>query len=237
MKMSDRIIFSIVAFLLFFALFAYLFNSYLIALLLSFGLCLVCFFIMSHIKRKDVISTDAFAKRLLLLGKEESDKLIEKLHPTAVKTDYGYLLDDTIVINKIKYSSLSEEDIASSYRLAVKENIDKVKIYCLKVDKRGILLINELLIKVETVNIKKMYNELKRGSLLPEKPPKLKKKGIKGLFVGLIFIPTKGFLFASVSLAILSLLSPIKLYYLVFAFTNALIGLIVEIIKNRRQAN
>lgn len=237
MKMSDRIIFSIVAFLLFFALFAYLFNSYLIALLLSLGLCLVCFFILSHIKRKDIISTEDFAKRLLLLGKEESDRLIENLHPTAQKTDYGYLLDDTIIINKIKYSSLSEEDIASSYRLAVKENVDKVKIYCLKVDKRGILLINELLIKMETVNIKKMYNELKKGSLLPEKPSKLKKKGIKGLIVGLVFIPTKGFLFASVSLAILSLLSPVKLYYLVFAFANALIGLIVEVIKKHRQAN
>lgn len=233
MKRSDRFIISITLFLLSFALFSYLLDSYIISALIGGGFSILFLLLIRLIKPRENITIDEFAKRILLFGKEESDKLIEKLNPNAVKTEYGYINNNGIILNKLKYSPLSEEDIASAYRLAIKENIENIAIYCLRVDKKAILLINELLQTVKTVPIKKLYSQLKKENILPDKAQKIKKKGFKGLIVGLYYIPTKHFLFVGLVLAILSLISPIKLYYLIFAFINIAIGLILEIIKKK----
>lgn len=232
MKKSDKLIITVVIFLFSFALLCYLLDN-LIALPLSITISILFLLSVNLIKPKNNITVDEFAKRILLLGKEESDKLIEKLNPTALKKDFGYISDDLIILNKVKYSPLSEEDVASAYRIAIKEGASEVLLYCLRVDKKALFLINELLIKIKPISIKKMYSSLKKISALPDKPPKIKRKGIKGLIVGLCYIPSKHFLLISVVLSLMSLVSPIKLYYLIFAFIDALIGLVIEIIKRK----
>ncbi len=233
MKKSDKFVMAMILFLLTFALFSFLLDNYIISALIGGGIGILFLFIERLMKPRDNISLDEFAKRILLLGKEESDVLIEKLNKSAFKSEYGYRVGNSILLNRLKYSPLSEEDVASAYRLALKEKAEKVTIYCLRVDKKAILLINELLVKIQTISVKKLYSQLKKESLLPDKAPKMKKKGIKGLIVGLYYIPSKHFLFVGIALAILSLISPIRLYYLIFAFINTTIGLIIEILKRK----
>lgn len=235
MKKSDVVILSLMISVLLASILAYFSNSWLIAVLsLIFFLVLFISAFLLKKNRSSNISRDDFVNNILLLGKEKSFEYINLLYPNMQTLDDKYIHGDCLISNNIKYSGLGEEEIAICYRKAKQENLKKIVIFCYFADKKAMSLAYRLSIPTVVYSSKKLYNLLKSKDLLPSKENAiLKKKGIKTIFSQLAFIPVKYFAFSSMSSAFLSLIIPFKLYYLIFACINAIIGIVVFFINKR----
>ncbi len=176
-----------------------------------------------------------FLQELLLKGKEKSNEYIRMLFPKCVNGE-PMIQDKTLIINKIRYSPLGEEDIADCYRQTMSNNCDKAIIFANYADKKALNLSFKLPLSVTIYNFRKLYSLLKEKNLLPETASvKLKKRGVKEIISNLRYIPIKYFAISSISTALLSLIVPFKIYYLVFASINALIGITITVINKKEE--
>lgn len=235
MKKSDVIILSLMISFVLASILAYFSNSWLIAVLsLIFFLVLSISLFLMKKNRTSNISRDDFVNNLLLLGKEKSLEYINLIFPDMQAFEDKYVFEKSLISNNIKYSGLGEEDVAACFRKAKENNFDKIVIFCHYADKKAMSLAYRLSIQTVVYSTKKLYNMLRSKKLLPEKENAiLKKKGIKTIFSQLAFIPVKYFAFSSMSAAFLSLFIPFKLYYLIFACINAILGIVVFFLNKR----
>lgn len=237
MKKSDIIILSIAVCLVTGGIIAYITESFIVGILSAIIFLIIAFLLFSMKKNSNRISKEVFIQELLLKGKEKSNKYIRLLFPNCTN-DKPMIQNKTLIINKIKYSSLGEEDIADCYRQAVSNSCDKAIIFANNVDKKALNLSFKLPIKVTIYNYRKLYSLLKEKNLLPENASvKLKKRGIKEIILNLRYIPIKYFAISSISTALLSLIVPFRLYYLIFAAVNVLIGITITIINKKAEGH
>lgn len=236
MKNSDMIILALMLCVLAGGVFAYITASWII----GFGAIVVfiCFFIFcsaSIKKRNRYISREDFITALLIDGKEKSNLYIKCLYPTAEFRDEKFICDETLICNCFKFSALNEEDVASCFRYAKKHGLKKAVIFTNNADKRALNLSYRLDLPILVYNYKKFYSTLKSGGFLPDKNGErlLKKQNLKAILSGFAFIPVKYFAWSSISTAFLSIFLPMKIYYLVFAVINAVLGIAVCILNRK----
>ena len=85
--------------------------------------------------------------------------------------------------------------------------------------------------------MKKLYSLLKTKRILENKSTAvLKKRGLNNILNNLAYVPIKYFALSSISTALLSFVVPMKIYYLIFALINALLGIIVFFLSKRQSA-
>lgn len=233
MKKSDIIILSIAVCLVSGGMLAYITESFVVGILSAIIFMIISFLIFSMRKKSNRISKEAFIQDLLLEGKNKSNEYIRKLFPNI--TDGELMIQNsTLIMNKIRYSSIGEEDIADCYRQAITNNCNKVILFSNNADKKALNLSYKLPITITVYNYRKLYSLLKEKDLLPDKPSiNLKKRGIKAIILDLRYIPVKYFAISSISTALLSLIVPLRIYYLVFATINAIIGITISIINKK----
>lgn len=236
MKNSDIVILALMLCFLAGGVFAYITASWAI----GFGAIVVfaCFFIFcSALKQKSnrYVSREVFITTLLIDGKEKSNVYIKCLYPQAEFRDEKFICDDTLICNLFKFSALNEEDVASCFRYAKKHNLKKVIIFTNNADKKALNLSYRLDMSILVYNYKKFYSMLKSVGVLPDKNSEtvLKKQNLKAIISGFAFIPVKYFAWSSISTAFLSIVLPLKLYYLVFAVINAVLGIIVFVLNRK----
>lgn len=235
MKKSDVIILSIMISVLFASILAYFSNSWLVAILslIFFLILFISLFLLKKNKTAN-ISRDDFINNLLLLGKDKSTEYIKMLFNDIQPFEDKFVCENALISNNIKYSGLSEEDIAVCYRKAIQNNFYKIIIFCYYADKKAMSLAYRLSVPTVVYSSKKLYNMLRSKKFLPSKEiAVLKKKGIKTILNQFAFIPVKYFAFSSMSSAFLSLIIPFKLYYLIFACINAVLGIIAFFLNKR----
>lgn len=235
MKKSDIVILSIAVCLVTGGIIAYITDSLGVGILSAVIFLIIAFLLFSMKKKSNRVSKEVFLQELLLKGKEKSNEYIRMLFPNSTNVE-PIIQDKTLIINKIRYSSIGEEDIADCYRQTVSNNCDKAIIFANNVDKKALNLSFKLPISVTIYNYRKLYSLLKEKNLLPENASvKLKKRGVKEIILNLRYIPIKYFAISSISTALLSLIVPFRIYYLIFATINALIGIAITVINKKEE--
>lgn len=239
MKKSDIILLSIMISVFLGSILAYFTSSWIIGLLSIMLFCtIICIGFMLIKKKNNYISRDDFVNNLLLLGKEKSNQYIKRLYPDIVEADGNMIIqNETLISNCIKYSALGEEDVAVQYRTCKKLGLSKIIIFTNYADKKAMNLSFRLDIPTTVYPMKKLYSLLKTKRILENKSTAvLKKRGIANILNNLAYVPIKYFALSSISTALLSFVVPMKIYYLIFALINALLGIIVFFLSKRQSA-
>lgn len=134
-----------------------------------------------------------------------------------------------LVFPNYKYSACSAEEIAKFYRIAKERGAKKIWILSRLNARSLVLFANSLDLDIEFKSSRAVRKFLYDRNMLPEKTVKDKKKTpVKWREVlSNIFIKrrAKYFLVAGLSLAFLSLFSPLKIYYAVVAALTLALGL------------
>ena len=181
-----------------------------------------------EIFRKDKINTkcsfNAFIKYYALEG---NGKIKEKIKEYLAKLEIAEEGNDYLIINNgnklecvffaFKFSSLSQEDIAKCYRLAKEKKAVKAYILGRNTMRTTLSLLSEINLNIIFISAKQLYKCLNKCNLLPELNtfPKVKKRNKLKTFLAIFFSKNnaKHFLFCGVILALMSLITPIKIYY------------------------
>ena len=126
---------------------------------------------------------------------------------------------ETLVFANFKFSPCSMDDIAKFYRTAKELNIAKVLVLSRLNPRNVVLFANSLDVETEFVSSHKVRKFLIKQNRLPEDLPKKEKKTPvdKREIIRSVFVRkrAKYFLISGITLAFLSLIGPMKIYYAV----------------------
>ena len=242
MKTVD-IIFLFAVFLLFiFLLTSYLFNNFVIGLLISIAVGLLGFLSYKSLNKDGKRQKkSSFFASILLYGKDYSNKLISFLIPTEkfIIQKEGYLIIDgerkILVFNNIKYGNVNEEDISKIFRINLVENCHKVILFCRDIDKKALTLFASLPFEYQVVNLKNLYRLCEKKGLVPQEKVLVKTKPNLKVFIKNSFSvkSMRYFLFSALSLSLLSLITPLKTYYLIFSGINLVLCILSLVISRK----
>ena len=126
-----------------------------------------------------------------------------------------------------KFGSLSEEDVAKSYRLAEKYRCEAIYALTNHLDRKAIAVAEYIPQRFTVIGASALYKYLLKKGLVPPKEAMERKKGKGGAFLktALNARNAKFFVWAGLSTALLALFTPITTYYIVFSFINLLVAL------------
>lgn len=185
--------------------------------------------ILNRRKDKNKITVAQMEDRLALYGIGGQVEFFVKATPpcfTPVPFDCGFEAtincEKVIIFPNYKFSPCSMEEIAKFYRLAKEKNSKRIWILSRLNPRSLVLFARTLDVEFEFKNSKTvrkfLYNRNMLMEKIPKKPVKRNKINWKELISG-IFIKrrAKYFLFVGLSLAFLSIFSPLKIYYAVMS--------------------
>lgn len=215
------------------------------------GLCIVAlvisaiFFFTKKFYNKDEekISKKDYMRTLLLEGKdyilEQMRKVFSAFYTTEIIKE-GVTIEINgnriIIYNGFKFNALNEEDVANAYRAAKYLETEEIYFFYNTANRRALTLSNYISCKAHLLSYKSFYRLAKKANVLP---PKIKTK--KPRRWGLIFKSVasyaniKYFLFAAVSTGLLSIVTPLRTYYLIFAIVNLILAIIIVIITSKQE--
>ncbi len=244
MKLFDYILAVAAAFAVVFALISYLTDSFVFGLTLSIVLLIGGFFAYKTATpiARNGKSKRYFFKTSLLYGKEYTDRLILTILQSVTEITQA---DDCLVMNgktksvafnNIKFGNLTEEDAAIGFRTALKLNADRLFFFCREADRKALILLASLDKRVTVINLKSLYRLAKKQGILPVEEKALRAKRdwrflLRGAVSG---VSVRYFLFSSIGLALLSAITPLKTYYLVFSGVNLLFSITALILFGRQ---
>ncbi len=229
-RLLDGTIFFLTYFLLFYSVFIkFLDKSIAIPIIILIYVCICVCNALANRKRKSIEMTmEEMPVYLALMDRQKQTELFFSLVPDAQKGNFNspyftYIENGkrTLVAVLYRYFNLTQEDIASAYREAQKEEVDKIIILTRKWERKTLTLTAVLPIPFYFPDKFTVYKALKKHNALPKKPPLPKKKerqkiSIKEQFTAIFTEKrAKYFLFSALTLIIMSFLTPLKNYYLI----------------------
>lgn len=169
-----------------------------------------------------------------LMGVDECTKHFLKLFPEtydATTESAGYIsyrenntAAKKLLLVSLKFSAASADDIAKAWRYARDNGMEKITVLTKPVPRSLLIMARSLSVEFEFVEQRRLYKFLVRHNALPEKNHGLaqkKKKAklpVKEIFSGAFSAKhTKLFILSGFSLTLLSLFTPLKIYYLITA--------------------
>lgn len=245
-KSIDKAIIILLSIITAFLLFSYIADSYFTGIICTALLaCIVSIFIVKNQKRspKDSISKREFVRRILL----EGNGYLTDIFSHCIGNSYTIVKDgDSLILtaeNKsiliypaYKFGSLSEEDIAKSYRIAVKHNSDKIFVLTNHTERKALAISEYIPQKISIISVKTLYGFLAKKELLPQKTINNKKRKIGIILKECIsYSNIKFFLFAAFSTAFVAFFTPFKLYYIIFACINVLLAFLTLLFAGKGQ--
>lgn len=232
-KVIDTIIFTLAFFIVAYGLISDFAPKKLAIILTSLAyLVLIIIFILINMRRKVAVkdmSADEMPTYLALMDREKQTELFYNLvsaeHRVAFFSPYFIYKvgqNKALVAVLYRFINLTQEDIASAYRVGVKEEVDEIVILTRARERKTITLTALLPVKFTFPSKYSVYKALKKHNALPQKPSKPKRQKIrydKSLILNSVFSSQKSrfYLFLSLIFAFLSLLTPLKTYYLISA--------------------
>ena len=235
MKTADTVFAFGVLLLFIFMLCSYLTDSFLTGLAVSVCVGAMTFLSYKSFNKKENRrkNRSTFFNNILLYGKEYSDRLISYLIPTNAhrieNKDYIILngRKKTLILNNIKYGNANEEDVAKIFRINLLEKCEKVIMFCRDIDKKALTLLSTLTLEYRIVNIKNLHRLAeKKGLIHEDSAPNRPKPKLRVLVKNTFSVKSmRYFLFSALGLSLLSLITPLKLYYLIFSGINLILGL------------
>ena len=182
---------------------------------------------------KDKLSKRNFVRYVLLRGKDALKELVEKSfgeNREIADADGHTLLrgeETTLIYYAYKFGTLSEEDVAKSYRLAEKYRCDAIYALTDHPDRKAIAVTEYVPQRFTVISGATLYKYLLKKGLIPPKSALRKKSGKVRLVLktALSGSNAKYYVWAGLSTALLALFTPITTYYIVFSFLNLALAL------------
>ena len=244
-KTVDRVLLILLAASVFFALFFSLTKSLVLSLLCSFLTIGILFFASKCIKPKtpkDLLSKRDFIRYVLLNGNNclktlvessfsEKESPIDREGNTIIEGSEGRAL----IYYAYKFGSLSEEDIAKAYRIARDANAQKIYALTNHAERKALAVTEYIPQTCTIVGASTLYKYLLKRSLIPPKSVFMRKKSrTANLFrAALDRGNVKYYCIAGLSTSLLSLLSPLKTYYMIFSFLNLALAIVSLIFSEK----
>lgn len=210
----------------------------------SLSVCILVFFaavLIMEILRKDKNESkcpyNSFVRYFALEGnnalKEKIKDYISPMEITEEGSDFLIIQNGNekeCIYFAFRFSSLSQEDIAKCYRVCKEREIKKGYILGKDTVRTTLSLAGELNLNINFISAKQLYRCLKNKNLLPvtATKTKIKRKGKIKFFLSVFFSKNnvKHFLFGGIILALMSLITPLKVYYLSVAAITLAFSLI-----------
>jgi len=244
-KVTDKIILNLLLFVLILCWILYFTKSWWLSI--GFGVFaavlvnLLWFGISTRFANAKTLSRAELFRLLSVMGSDESTALLFSTLPVDARSDFAppffVLNDDTLVFNNIKFVPTTEEDIAKLYRACKARGFTKAILVARRTDRRLLAFAASLGLSVRCPDPLTVKHYLYRHNALPEPPAPLKIKlpkfKIKELF-SVIFERRKAkyYIFSGVMLLLMSLITPLRLYYLIFASVPLIFALISFLSKD-----
>lgn len=197
-----------------------LFSKWEIALIVSCALTACALYVLLVLSKHKRIpyGEDRLALEFALKGNEYVIKtVLSAIKNSKIENGCNYiLLENCAIIANFKFSSLSASDMQSVCALATKLQRDKIFVIARSVDRKAFQVSSAYEIKVKIIKIKEVFKFLKKHDALPPLK-KIKAKPTIHALLETIFNRQnfKHYVFSGIVLMLVSLLTPLKIYYIV----------------------
>jgi len=236
-KTVDKIGISMIAALLSFLLFYRLTDSVTVAAISSILASAVVVLFVRLVKPrepKNRIGKRNFVRYVLLHGNEVLKQRIEASfegrYPMEQADGHTVLAlkERTLIYYIYKFGSLSEEDVAKSYRLAEKSGCTVIYALTSHLDRKAIAVTEYIPQRFTVIGASTVYKYLAKKGLLPPKDALSRKKEKRLSFLKTVFCASnaKYYVWAGLTTALLALFTPITTYYIVFSFVNLVLAVL-----------
>ena len=209
-------------------------------------LTLCCFALALKLLRpkapRDILSQRDFVRYILLNGNATLRDLVVRSFPQGTSSfdvDGNTILREQneccLIYYAYKFGALSEEDVAKCYRLATKHNVTIIYALTNHSERKALTVTEYIPQRFNIVNTATIYKYLIKRGLIPSKEVFKHKKSKITNFFHVIINKTniKYYLICGLSASLISLITPLKVYYLVFAFLNLFLGVLSLIFSER----
>ena len=233
--------FLLLCFLLFFRVTRSLFISAVAAFLLLATLLLFLRLIRPR-SPKDLLSKRNFIRYVLLNGNGVLKATVENsLSDKYEATDLGehtllsYGDKKILVYYAYKFGSLSEEDVAKSFRIAKKCGAEKIYALTNHLDRKAMAVAEYIPQSFSVINATTLYKFLLKKGLIPKKEALRRKSGKAFDFLKTVLKSenAKYYVWAGLTTALLALFTPITTYYVAFAFLNLALAVATIFLSER----
>ncbi len=190
--------------------------------------------IVKKTSRKSTCGRRKLEFQISVLGGEYALSLFKATFPEAAETEGGrcFVCGDTLVWSAYKFSPCGLEDVCSAYRTATDKGLKNVTVLCRDVDRKCYALKESLGIKIDFVKSKELYKKLQKENLLPipqfeKTPSKISPREV----VDLAFSKqnVRYYLTSGIMLTLISLVSPVKTYYVLIGTLSLVLALICAV--------
>ena len=230
-KTFDKVGITLISLLLAFLFYFHYTHSLVIALfsaLLSIAICVMAVRLIRPREPKHLLSKKNFVRYILLNGNNVLKTLAELSFSErfSLEDAEGHTVIDTndriLIYYCYKFGSLSEEDVAKSYRLAQKYRCTAIYALTNHLDRRAYAVTEYIPQKFTVINTATLYKYLLKKNLIPERECLARKSGKVGKIIKTALAEgnAKYYIWAGLSTSFLALFTPITTYYIVFAFIN-----------------
>ncbi len=235
-KALDKIILTAFASLILFLLFLRWTNSLVfgtIASLLTIGILFIALNMRKPRKPKDRMKKRDFIRYVLLNGNGTLKTLVEyALRSTdSIRDQDGNTILERngkriVIYYAYKFGSLSEEDVAKSYRIAKMSEADEIYALTNHTERKALAVSAYIPQKFVIINATQLYKFLLKRNLIPKKENETKeKKRIKTILASAIGPShARYFIFAGIATAFIALFTPFVRYYIVFSIINLILA-------------
>lgn len=234
-KTVDKIGVCMIAALLSFLLFYRVADSVVVAAIsasLSCGVAVLFVRLTKPREPKNKIGRRNFIRYILLQGNSVLKKLIEASFERKYQTEdadgHTVVIGEqrTLVYYVYKFGSLSEEDVAKSYRLAEKAGCSAIYALTNHLDRKAIAVTEYIPQRFTVIGASTIYKYLSKKGLLPPKEAMTRKKEKRLSFLKTVFSAgnAKYYIWAGLTTSLIALFTPMTTYYIVFSFVNLLLA-------------
>ena len=192
---------------------------------------------------KNRIGKRNFIRYVLLNGNDTLKKAIEASFEGRFQTEEvdGHTVLDTkertLVYYTYKFGSLSEEDVAKSYRLAEKTGCKAIYALTNHLDRKAIAVTEYIPQKFTVIGAAAIYKYLSKRGLLPPKEALSRKKGkrLSALKAAFTAANAKYFVWAGLTTSAIALFTPLTAYYIVFSFVNLILAVTCMLLSEKSE--
>ncbi len=241
----DKILLITAVSVLIFLLSSYISGSYIVGLICLVLSALVFFFMLGsfRFKKPETFGKKEYMRLLLLEGKDYVTETMRRVFASfydAEAVGEGVVLrigeKRILIYNGFKFGALSEEDVAAAYRATKREGLKEIYLFYNTADRRAFSLANFIEQKVHLMPYKVFFKLAERAKALPPLPKTKKTRRWGLIFKSVVsYVNIRYFLFAALSTALLSLITPLRIYYLIFAAINVVLAVVVAFISAKEE--
>lgn len=230
-KILDYFSLTVVLILLTFVWSTLAFKSWVGALIFSVAFTAIAVITVKYIlsKRNRPYSPERLALEFSIRGNEYVINLMKGV------IKYGYLdcgknyivLSDCVIISAFKFAMLTINDMGAICELASKFKNKRIYVCARGIDRRAYSIVQLENVKFSLVKIKTIYKFFLRHNALPDLKPIKNKFSWRALFDAILCRANfKSYAFSGAVLILVSFITPLRIYYIVFGSISLLLALL-----------